>query len=107
MTKITIPHSTPSAFRIPEKLAQAEQKSVERIGVSAEVAAEMLGVCPRTMWNLAKEQKIRTVRIGTRVIFSVQSLREFIDGNTAIADTEDIACVAEGKENNYGNTNNR
>jgi excisionase family DNA binding protein len=97
MTKISIPAGTNSAFRIPAKPGQPE-KNVERIGVSAETAAEMLGVGVRTMWTLAKEQKIRTVRIGTRVIFSVQSLREFIDGKPAIADTKDIACVAEGKE---------
>ena len=48
-----------------------------------------------TMWNLAQSQKIRTICIGTRVIFSVQSLREFVDGKTAVADTENIACVAE------------
>ena len=95
--QITIPGGTSASIRIPEKSVQPEQ-SIERIGVSAETAAEMIGVCVRTMWNLAKEQKIRTVRIGTRVIFSVQSLREFIDGKPAIADKSDIACVAEGKE---------
>jgi len=96
MTKITIPLGTPSPFRIPAKPVQPE-KNIERIGVSAETAAEMLAVSPRTMWNLAKEQKIRTVRIGTRVIFSVQSLREFVDGKTGITDKSDIACVAEGR----------
>ena len=49
-------------------------------------------------WIIA--EKIRTVRIGTRVIFSVQSLREFVDGKTAIADTESIACVAEERRVN-------
>jgi hypothetical protein len=106
MTIITIPTGTDSCIRIPAQPEKTEQP-VERIGVSVETAAEMLAVCPRTMWNLAKEQKVRTVRIGTRVIFSVQSLREFIDGVPANADNNGIACVAEGKENYYGNTNNR
>jgi len=103
MTKITIPTGTNAAITIPAKPAQTEQPA-ERIGVSVETAAEMLAVSPRTMWTLAKENKIRTVRIGKRVIFSVQSLREFIDGkNTCCfpcqtADKEDTACVAEGKE---------
>ena len=97
MTKITIPLGTPSPFRIPATPAQPDQQPIERIGVSAETAAEMLAVSPRTMWNLAKEQKIRTVRIGTRDIFSVQSLREFVDGKTGITDKSDIACVAEGR----------
>jgi len=52
------------------------------------------------MWNLAKAQKVRPVRIGTRVGLSVQSLREFMNGKPASADKPDVACVAEGKENN-------
>ena len=98
MTKFTIPTGTKTAFRIPAKPVQPEKQDIERIGVSAEIASEMIGVGVRTMWNLAKEQKIHTVRIGRRVLFSVQSLREFVDGKPASADKPDIACVAEGKE---------
>ena len=98
MTKITIPTFSPVRIRIPEKPIQTELP-VERIGVPVETAAEMLDVSVSTMWKLAKNRKIHTVRIGTRVIFSVQSLREFINGVPAIADNSDIACVAEGKEN--------
>jgi hypothetical protein len=50
------------------------------------------------MWNLAKEGKVRTVRTNRRVIFSVQSLREFVDGKTGITDTSGTACVAGRKE---------
>ena len=107
MTRITIPTGTSAAIRIPEKPVQTELQPIERIGVSVETAAEMLAVCTRTMWNLAKEQKVHTVRIGTRVIFSVQSLREFVDGKTGITDKSGTACVAEGKEIQNGNTNNR
>lgn len=103
MTKFTIPLGSQTAFRVPPKQAPAPP-SIERIGVSVEVAAEMIGVGVRTMWSLAKSQKIHTVRIGTRVIFSVQSIRDFIDGkekhkdDPETADTDGIACVAEGKE---------
>jgi hypothetical protein len=105
MTTFTIPTGTKSAFHIPPKAAPP-LANIERIGVSAEIAAEMIGVGVRTMWNLAKEQKIRTVRIGTRVIFSVQSLKEFVDGTEKHKnkpesdDTNGVACVAEGKEQN-------
>ena len=98
MTKITIPSGGKTAFRIPTKPTQPEKQDIERIGVSAEVASEMLGVGVRTMWTLAKERRVRTVRIGRRVLFSVQSLREFVDGKSANADKADIACVAEGKD---------
>jgi len=77
---ITIPSNTTStAFQIPAQ--HDDQPSIEQLGVSAKVAAEMLGVCERTMRRLAKNGHVRSVRIGKRVIFSVQSLRELIDGN--------------------------
>ena len=98
MTKFTISPGTKAAFRIPAKPIQPEKQDIERIGVSVEIASEMIGVSVSTMWSLAKTQKVRTVRIGTRVLFSVQSLREFIDGKPEHADKPDIACVAEGKE---------
>ena len=95
MTKFTIPPGTKTAFRIPPKPVSTTKQDIERIGVSAEIASEMIGVSVSTMWSLAKSQKIRTIRVGTRVIFSVRSLREFVDGKPAIADREDVACVAE------------
>ena len=64
---------------------QPEKQSIEYIGVSVKTAAKMLDVSERTMWTLAKEQKIRTARIGTRVIFSVESLREFVDGKQNVS----------------------
>ena len=59
MTQITIPCGNTAAIRIPEKPAQPEQP-VERIGVSAETAAEMLGVCVRTMWKETFRLKKKT-----------------------------------------------
>jgi excisionase family DNA binding protein len=77
---ITIPINTADTpIRIPPK---PQDIPPERIGVSAKAAAEMLGVCERTIWNLAKANKIRSVRIGKRVIVSVQSLRELVDGTS-------------------------
>ena len=84
MTKITIPTGTNSVIRIAPKPEQPTE-FIERIGVSVRVASEMLGVGVRTMWTLAQQKKVRTVRIGTRVIFSVESLREFIDGTLSVA----------------------
>jgi excisionase family DNA binding protein len=108
MTKITIPTGNTSVITIPEKSAQPEPQPIERIGVSVEIAAEMLDVSVRTMWNLAKEGKIRTVRTGARrVIFSVQSIKEFVNGKEnhcqhqcSPADKSSTACVAGGKESN-------
>ena len=54
---------------------------IERIGVSATVAAQMIGVSERTIWNLATAGTIHYVRVGTRCIFSVRSLDQFINGS--------------------------
>ena len=64
-------------LRIPPK----EPQEVERIGVSADDAAVMLGVSVRTVWKLAKDGTVRTSKIGRRTVFSVQSLREIVDGS--------------------------
>ena len=64
-------------LRIPPK----EPPELERIGVSADKAAAMLGVSVRTVWKLAKDGIVRTSKIGRRTILSVQSLRELVDGN--------------------------
>ena len=109
MTKIRIPTGTNSVIRIPPKPEPVPPEPIERIGVNARVAGEMLGgVCEATMWKLAKQGKVHAVRFGKRkLLFSVQSLRDFINGKQNVStahaipadkDDEEIAWVAEGKE---------
>ena len=76
---ITIP-GTDMRIAIPSK----EEPEIERIGVSAAVAARMLGVSERTVWKLSKNGVVRTSKIGKRTIFSVQSLRELVDGTNNV-----------------------
>ena len=85
MSKITIPLGKNTPFHIPAKVTPKSERNdvVERIGVSADKAAAMLDISVRKVWQLAKEGKIRTVRVGKRRIFSVRSIREFIDGENA------------------------
>ena len=94
MTRITIPGGKPVRIRIPEKPLQPV-KNIERIGYSIEETAESLGVSVPMIMPLVKEGKIRTVRVGRRIIISIKSLRDFVDGKPAVADEESIACVAE------------
>jgi len=61
--------------KIPESVGDTE-----RIGVSMSKAAKMLDLSERHVWTLVKEEKIRSVKSGTRTIVSVQSLREYVDG---------------------------
>ena len=103
MTKFTTPIDTNRTVRILPKPGKAA-KTVERIGFSTSEAAESLGVSVPMIAALIKEGKIRTVLIGRRVVISIKSLRDFVDGtekqksNSENADDEGIAWVAERKE---------
>jgi excisionase family DNA binding protein len=88
---ITIPSNPTSRIRILAKPREIKPKkrrmeSTSRIGVSIEEAASMLGVSRMTFLPLIKEGTIRTVRIRKRVIVSVQSLRDFVDGKNTPCD---------------------
>jgi excisionase family DNA binding protein len=41
-------------------------------------AARFLGVSPRTIWTLAANGELPTVKIGRRKMYSVESLKEFV-----------------------------
>jgi len=82
---ITIPLNTNSGIRIQAKPEESkpkhkQTKTIERIGVSIQEAAKMLGISKPHFLPLVNEGKIRTVRIGRRILVSVQSLREFVNG---------------------------
>jgi excisionase family DNA binding protein len=82
---ITIPLNTNSGIKIPErtppeKPTPKQAENIERIGVSIQDAAKMLGISKPLFCPLIKEGKIRTVKIGRRILVSVQSLRDFVDG---------------------------
>jgi excisionase family DNA binding protein len=84
---ITIPLNTNTGIRIPISARKVPVKpdrkrteNIERIGVSIQEAAKMLGISRPHFYPLIKEGKIRTVKIGRRVLVSVQSLRELVDG---------------------------
>jgi excisionase family DNA binding protein len=82
---ITIPINSNTGIRIPmrtppEKPKKELTESLPQIGVSIPQAAKMLGVSKDTFLVLVKAGKVRTVRINKRVIVSIQSLREFVDG---------------------------
>jgi len=87
---ITIPLNTNTGIRILPKQAEPEkpkegraEKATPRIAVSVLEAAKMLGISKPHFLPLVKTGKIRTIRIGRRILVSVQSLRDFIDGTAA------------------------
>ena len=89
---ITIPASPQSRIRIPAKTTPPKPKSAPTedtplIGVSIPKAAQMIDVSLNTFKPLIKEGKIRTIKIGKRIIVSVQSLRDFVDGKKEPCDS--------------------
>ena len=84
---ITIPFNSNTGIRIPASQPQPKPErkrteSIERIGVSIQEAAKMLGISKPHFYPLVKEGKVRTVKVGRRTLVSVQSLRDFVDGKT-------------------------
>ena len=58
----------------------------------------MLGISKPHFLPLIKEGKIRTVTIGRRILVSVQSLHEFVDGKKAPDNSVDNAAELQGEK---------
>ena len=101
---ITIPLNSNTGIRIPTRTPQKKPEvkrteSIPPIGVSIPQAAKMLGVSKDTFMVLVKAEKVRTVRINKRVIVSIQSLHDFVDGkNEASNPVENTAELHGEKE---------
>lgn len=55
---------------IPEKLLLPTPEACKALG----------GICPRTLWGMTWPRgSIKSVRIGSRVLYSVEELRKWID----------------------------
>ena len=46
--------------------------------MSEKAAAEMLGVCPMTLWRYRRDGKIAFRRIGRRVVYMPQDIEAFL-----------------------------
>jgi len=64
---------------------------------SVQEAAKMLGISKPHFLPLVKEEKIRTVKIGRRILVSVQSLRELVDGKKEPCDSPENTAELQGK----------
>lgn len=54
------------------------QNEREQLLVSLREAAKMLGVSQRTTWQLAADGRLPSIRIGSRRLFSPETLREWV-----------------------------
>lgn len=59
--------------------AENKAETVPPMGVSAREAAKLLGVGERLLWAKTKTGEIPHLRIGRRVVYPVDLLREYIE----------------------------
>ena len=100
---ITIPFNSNTGIRIPagtppEQPKPKQAESIERIGVSIQDAAKMLGISKPLFYPLIKEEKVRTVKIGRRILVSVQSLRDFVDGKNEPQNSTENTAESQGEK---------
>ena len=84
---ITIPRNSNTGIRIPARIPPEKPKTKQTeylspIGVSIPQAAKMLNIGTPLMARLVKTEKIRSIKLGKRVVVSVQSLHEIFDDKT-------------------------
>ena len=51
---------------------------MEKLAVSVPEAAELLGMCPKTVYQLTRRQDFPAFKAGNRTIISVEGLREWV-----------------------------
>ena len=51
---------------------------MERIAVTVAEAAEMLGMCPKTVYQLTKRADFPAFKAGNRIIISVEGLQAWV-----------------------------
>jgi len=101
---ITIPLNSNTGIRLPARTLSEKPKvkrtgeATPRIAVSIQEGAKMLGISKPHFLPLVKEGTIRTVKIGRRVLVSVQSLRDFVDGKTATDNPVENTAELQGEK---------
>lgn len=61
----------------------AKSAPLERLAVSPKEAAAMLGVSERTIRNWSQRGIFTPRRCGGRLFYSIESLRQFLDGESS------------------------
>jgi hypothetical protein len=57
---------------------------VEPFLVNEKTASTMLGVSPRTIWELERKDELRVKRIGRRKLYLVSSLKAYAEGRKEV-----------------------
>jgi excisionase family DNA binding protein len=56
-----------------------QKQTIEPLLISSMQAAKSLGICERQLFTMTKNGSIPCVRIGKRVLYDIQDLRQWID----------------------------
>lgn len=51
---------------------------MEKLAISVPEAAELLGMCPKTVYQLTRRRDFPAFKAGNRTIISVEGLREWV-----------------------------
>ena len=62
---------------------ETPEKQVEPLAVNSKQAAKLLGVSERTIFNLARDGKIACKKVGWRSLYSIASLKAFLESPDA------------------------
>ncbi len=62
-----------------------KETAIPPVSVPVPVAAQLLGVSPRTAWTLVKKQELPSFRIGSRVLIPYSVITSFVDERLAAA----------------------
>ena len=71
------------SFQVRNKLPQPATAALAPLAVSAKQCAAMLSISERLVWQLAKNNTLKTVRANSRVLFPVSGIEAFLNGAAA------------------------
>ena len=66
----------------PIPLDAPQSSEPDRLTVSRSEAARMLGISERLLWTLTNRKEVPHLRIGTRVLYPVRSLQQWLESRT-------------------------
>ena len=100
---ITIPLNSNTGIRIPagtppKKPESKRTEFIPQIGVSIPQAAKMLNVGKPLVSHLVKTGKIRAIKLGKRVVVSVQSLHDLVDGKNEPQNSVEHTAELQGEK---------
>ncbi len=75
-----IVNKKPVPVKISPRKEQSQQLNIERLSVTKNEAAALLGVSPRSLFNWAKRGTIPSFKAGNKLMFTMKSIHDFING---------------------------